>query len=384
MTNKSFYLFALPLALMTASAVSAQDTKKEKREIIIRDGVDSTQKMIVEVHGDKVYLNGKEVNGDEKKNLVIKKQKVPGSEKVTVEVHTIEGPSPKSAITINGETIVIDDNKSVDDKATKNIVKRKIIRDGKVIEDSEVNMGNPENLHGKILLDNNLTALVPQMHIAGGTLGVQIAPAEKAEGAMVVDVVPGSAAEKAGLKKGDVITAVDDKKIAGPNELSQIIRVHKPNEEVSIAYQRDGKSGSVKAKLDAPKRQMNIEQFESPIELGNPKVFDQFITREDFPRSFDVKGLKMPKPKLGFQIEDTEDGVGVKVLDVIPDLPASKSGLKKDDLIVSIAGEKITNVDQAKNLLKDIQGASKLQVKRGTQLLNIELKVPKPLKRASL
>ena len=52
-----------------ASAQETQPSKKQKKEIIIHEGSDSSQKMVVIVNGDKVTVNGKEYNGDEKNEL---------------------------------------------------------------------------------------------------------------------------------------------------------------------------------------------------------------------------------------------------------------------------------------------------------------------------
>ena len=58
-----------------ASAQETQPSKKQKKEIIIHEGSDSSQKMVVIVNGDKVTVNGKEYNGDEKNEFIIKRRK---------------------------------------------------------------------------------------------------------------------------------------------------------------------------------------------------------------------------------------------------------------------------------------------------------------------
>jgi S1-C subfamily serine protease len=98
-------------------------------------------------------------------------------------------------------------------------------------------------------------------------IGVQIAEDQIAErlgvnGVLVVDVVPGSGAAKAGLRPtrreasgrvrlGDVITAIDGKKVLSPNELYLILETYKVGDAVNVSVLRDGKIVQAKLTLEA-------------------------------------------------------------------------------------------------------------------------------------
>ena len=98
-------------------------------------------------------------------------------------------------------------------------------------------------------------------------IGVQIAEEQIADrlgvkGILIVEVVPGSAAAKAGLRPtqregsgrvrlGDVITAVDGKKVESPNELFVLLENYKVGDVVSISLLRDGKVMQTKVTLEA-------------------------------------------------------------------------------------------------------------------------------------
>lgn len=84
-------------------------------------------------------------------------------------------------------------------------------------------------------------------------LGVQVGNAQSSDafqqGATIGEVTSGGAADKAGLKSGDVVTAIDGKAIASGDALVAAVRSHRPDDEVTINFIRNGKAQTVKAKL---------------------------------------------------------------------------------------------------------------------------------------
>jgi S1-C subfamily serine protease len=70
------------------------------------------------------------------------------------------------------------------------------------------------------------------------------------DGALVLNVEPGSAGAKAGLKEQDVVIAVDDKPVGSSEELTVAIDAHAPGDTVTIELVRGGSSTTVKATLD--------------------------------------------------------------------------------------------------------------------------------------
>ncbi|MFC1707392.1 M20/M25/M40 family metallo-hydrolase [Planctomycetota bacterium] len=71
----------------------------------------------------------------------------------------------------------------------------------------------------------------------------------KGSGVRISGVVPGSAAEHAGLREGDVVTGIDDTPIASLRDLSDQLKQHRPGDRISISYVRDGKQLSTSATL---------------------------------------------------------------------------------------------------------------------------------------
>jgi putative serine protease PepD len=82
-------------------------------------------------------------------------------------------------------------------------------------------------------------------------LGIRTQDATGTAGAQVVTVIPGSPADQAGLKAGDVITAADGTTVTSSAQLAQLIRAHQPGDQVTLTYTRNGASAQASVKLSA-------------------------------------------------------------------------------------------------------------------------------------
>ncbi|MEI5671965.1 MULTISPECIES: S1C family serine protease [unclassified Nocardioides] len=71
------------------------------------------------------------------------------------------------------------------------------------------------------------------------------------EGAEIQEIGDGSAAGKAGLEGGDVITKVDDQLVSSSDDLIATIRSYRPGDTVTITFQRDGSEKTAELKLDS-------------------------------------------------------------------------------------------------------------------------------------
>ncbi len=93
-------------------------------------------------------------------------------------------------------------------------------------------------------------------HATHPYVGVNAVPADTAgggQGAKINSLVAGGPAEKAGLKTGDIITEVDGKAIDGVDGLIAATRLHNVGDVVTITYERNGKSSTVKVTLQESK-----------------------------------------------------------------------------------------------------------------------------------
>lgn len=199
------------------------------------------------------------------------------------------------------------------------------------------------------------------------------------EGAKIVKVAKDGPAEKAGLKEGDIITAVNDTKIISSEDLGKTIAKCKPEEKVTVTYRRDG----------ATKTQSVV--------LGKRKVMTMSFAPGNF--NFDRNGELFNQPRiaygypfnsgstrLGIKAQETEDGKGLKVLDVTNESPADNAGIKEGDIITEFDGTEVNDVDKLREAAaKSVTKPSfKVKVLRDGKSEEIQVKIPKNLKTTNL
>jgi serine protease Do/serine protease DegQ len=195
--------------------------------------------------------------------------------------------------------------------------------------------------------------LIKYGQVKRGILGVQlynVTPdiarefgVAESSGALVAGVAQGSAADRAGVKTGDIITSINGvpKKDAG--ELRNSIGMLRIGDKVEIGLLRDGKPRTVTA----------IIAERSDAETANAVDIN--------------KGLD------GAELNDAADGGGVLVKTIQEGSPAAQNGLRANDLIVGVGRTPVANT---KALKEAVKGASVLvlNVRRGPAALLIQIR----------
>jgi serine protease Do len=216
-----------------------------------------------------------------------------------------------------------------------------------------------------------------------GMLGIQMESHDK--GALVKSVTKESAAEKAGLKAGDIITKIGDKKIEDADDVTTHLKKHKPGEKVAVTYLRDSKEHQATAELMKWK---GIKMDAMNIPRVDMKNFDgPSVYRTPFENFGGTAYAFGGRPKLGVSIQDTEDGKGVKVLDVEEDGNAAKAGIKKNDIILAIDDKEVNSTSDVTRLVRGAERDNykySMRVLRDGKTQTIEVKIPRKLKTADL
>jgi serine protease Do len=204
--------------------------------------------------------------------------------------------------------------------------------------------------------------------ISRGWLGVEIQPITKdiaeslglssEKGALVSEAQAGSPAEKAGIKAGDVITAVDGREVASPKELARLIGGIQPGKTVDVALWRDGKADAVK------------------VDLGTLPGADKQASVEQ-PAPADANALE----NLGLTVTRADDGKGVVVTDVDPDSAAAERDIQPGDVITSVNARAVTSADEVSAAVADASKSGRkavlMQIQRGEDSRFVAIPVAK-------
>jgi serine protease Do len=167
-------------------------------------------------------------------------------------------------------------------------------------------------------------------------------------GALVASIDPGSPADKAGLKQGDVITQFNGKDVADNNQLRNAIGNTLPGTKAAITVLRDGHNQTLNATLGELESKTARVRRGGSAERGNEGRF-------------------------GMGLEQGEDGVVIAQLD--PNGIAAESLLQEGDVIVKVDGKAMKTPADVKAALDRTDGKpSLLVIKRNDQTLFVTLR----------
>jgi len=157
-------------------------------------------------------------------------------------------------------------------------------------------------------------------------------------GALVSGVEPGGAAAKAGVKQGDVITALNGEKVVDSNALRNRIAGTKPGSAVELEIVRNGKTETVRATLGA------LEPTREQASRGD---------RESDSPEFGPTGMAVEQltPQVARELGLSNRKEGVVVRDIDPDGAAAASGIQAGDVISQVNGEAVSTPSQLKSAL---------------------------------
>ncbi|WP_022851858.1 DegQ family serine endoprotease [Limisalsivibrio acetivorans] len=180
---------------------------------------------------------------------------------------------------------------------------------------------------------NMMKELLPKLKtgkVERGWLGVSVQPLdeklaeglglENDEGALIADVVEGDPAEKAGIRAGDVVIAIDGKKIASNRELINTIGAYDPGKTVEVTVVRDGKEMDIDVTLGT-RGDDSASAPEKPSEDA-PIIVTEL--NDEMMQRFNISG-------------------GVLVKDVDQKSNAYEAGLRNGDIILWINRESVNS-----------------------------------------
>jgi serine protease Do len=225
------------------------------------------------------------------------------------------------------------------------------------------------------------------------------------EGVLVNRVVAESPAERAGVRKGDVIVSVNSRSVSMPEELAFVVAAARVGQEVSLVVVRDGVKRTLAAKLAARPAERELEELspeapEAPEKPGAPEKPEDVRVRKfvrrvepgsgDFENFFDLEQLdpgmwmmRLGRGRLGVRVESLSpdlggyfgvpDGKGALVLEVVKDTPAERAGIKAGDVIVRVGTDAVADADDLVSALRGEKGRVSLVTVRKGQKRTVEV-----------
>lgn len=158
-------------------------------------------------------------------------------------------------------------------------------------------------------------------------------------GAVVEDVTPGSSAESAGLRRGDVITRIQNRPVSNAGTVQATIGIAEPGTQVEVVYLRAGHEG--RATLTVTPR------VERQVIIGAEVVL--------------ARGASVRDGSAGLQVFAVEGGS-----------PAAAAGLQAGDIIQSVNGRSVSDLSGLARAL-DGTGERRLSVQRGGETERVTL-----------
>ena len=156
-------------------------------------------------------------------------------------------------------------------------------------------------------------------------------------GAIVSNVRAGSAAEKAGVKRYDVITAVNGERVEDGNSLRNRIAATQPGSEVTLTINRDGQEQQTKVTLT----ELNLETAQNQPD-NQPK--NQTPNAETNSGRLGL-GLQPLTPALAKQLQvDAEKGLVITEVD--ENGPAAEAGIRPQDVILEVNRQQVGSFDE--------------------------------------
>jgi serine protease Do len=177
------------------------------------------------------------------------------------------------------------------------------------------------------------------------------------KGVLVSDVTPGGPADKAGIKRGDIIVGFNGKGVSEVTELTSMVAQMAPGSKVDVKILRNGKESDFNVtlgKLPETAAESNEEQIKEEIGITANEITPQIASH--------------------FNLGET---TGVVITDVENGSVAQEAGLRPGDVILEIDKKPIKNLEDYKSAMDQVKktGSTLFLVKRGQYTLYVGMKL---------
>ena len=202
--------------------------------------------------------------------------------------------------------------------------------------------------------------LRPWFGARGGPVTTEIAEAlglARSRGVLIEDVHPKGPAARAGLRVGDVVTAIDGREVDAADALRFRLATYPVGGSVPLAVLRGGKPLALTLRLETPPEDppRRATVLRGPHPLAGATVANL-------------------SPALAVELDMNPGRQGVVVIEVAPRSPAGRLRLKPGDTVLKVNGRKIDSVDELEAALAaPAADAWRIAVRRGDRVLQVKV-----------
>ena len=169
------------------------------------------------------------------------------------------------------------------------------------------------------------------------------------DGALIANVEPGSPAEKAGFRKGDVVTALNGRSVRGPAELRARLGLTPVGDEADMTVIREGGQQRIRTRIAAP----------HPASSGEALVVAQ------------LPGMRVVEIEHGSPLFERLNGGGLVVAAIEANSRAMQAGFRPGDIIYAMNRLRVQTAAEFQKLLSNAERGYAVSLLRGDFSLTI-------------
>ena len=203
---------------------------------------------------------------------------------------------------------------------------------------------------------NGGTFVRPWLGLAAQSVSFDIAKAQGLDrpvGVMVTEVYPGGPAESAGLRRGDLVTAIDDREVFDEKGLKFLAAIRNPGERAKLSVLRGGKAQTLNVKVEPPPGATEADV----VLLTNGSVFNGARVIELSPRLAEENGLDPFTRGSGIYVHSVTRGT------------ISRNYFRPGDIIRSVNGKQTKTVKEFQDVLKANTRDWEIEIERNGRIV---------------
>jgi len=199
-----------------------------------------------------------------------------------------------------------------------------------------------------------------------GFVGLVLVEEPDGGGVRITRVIPGSPADDAGLKKDDIIAAVDGRSVNSVDDVRSALADRSPGDRVTFSVRRDDQEEEVTVTLGRRAEALPVQPPGPPVERPPGHMAQPYL------------GVRLTDitPEIQKELGLARDQ-GVAIVEVDKEGPAQKAGLRRGDVILMIGSQQVATAEEARDAILDHEPgeAVTVRIQRGGDELSIEVEL---------